>query len=113
MGEAWKSVLEYGGGVGSVGKHGEVRLGGGERCEKCVGVGGGEEKCGQKWRMCEDVGRSLESVKKCRERRGVRGVGEGGKSVPHLSPHPDTLPTPFQISPTLSHTFPHLSPLTK
>ena len=43
VGEVWESVLECGGGVGCVGKHGEVCLG----CGKCVGMGRGEEKCGQ------------------------------------------------------------------
>ena len=54
------------------------------RCVRGVerGVGNvlGEEKCGQKWRVWENVGRGLGSVKK-------GGVGAGGKSVPHLSPH--------------------------
>ena len=51
--EVWESVLECGGGVGSVGKHGEMCL----RCGKCVGVGRDEENCGQRWRVWEDVER--------------------------------------------------------
>ena len=44
-----------GGGVDSVGKHGEVSLGCGERCKKCVGVRGGE-KCGQRWECGKMLG---------------------------------------------------------
>ena len=59
--EVCQSVLECGGGLGGVGKHLEVCLGCGEKCGKCVGVGRGEEKCGQKWRSrkCEKVWREV------------------------------------------------------
>ena len=58
VGEVWESVLKCGGGVGSVGKHREVCLGCGERCGKCVGVGRGKEKCGQRW-GCDKVLREV------------------------------------------------------
>ena len=70
---------------GRCGKHGEVCLG----CGKCVGVGRGEEKCGQRWGCGKMLGKFL----------GVWGeVRCGGRGKECTTP----LLTP-------QHTFPHLT----
>ena len=53
----WESVLECGGGVGSVGKYGEVCLG------KCVGVGRVRGSVSSVVGVWKNVGRGLRSVK--------------------------------------------------
>ena len=49
------SALKSGVGVDSVGKHGEVCLGCGEKCGKCVGVGRGVGRCWKRSKECEKV----------------------------------------------------------
>ena len=85
-----------------MGKHGEMCLGCGERCGKCVGVGkmrrsvgrdGGVGRCWERSRECKKVWEAV--------RCAVRGVLGKGRRVYHTSPHiPTHFPTLFQTSPT-------------